>query len=212
MIVRRILDCGVIAIIRASNPAGLVEAAQAIVAGGVTVVEFTLTTPEAARLIGEARERLGERALVGAGTVLSVEQARAVLEARAQFIVTPALHRGVVETAQSAGVPVMPGAFTPTEALTAWEWGADLVKLFPASAGGPAYLKAVHAPLPHVRLVPTGGVSVDNAGEYIRAGAAAVAVGGQLVDATAIAAGEFGRLTEAARELVETVREARGKS
>ena len=209
MTVQRILDCGVIAIIRAPEARGLIEAAEAIVAGGVTAVEFTLTTPEAARLIGEARERLGERALVGAGTVLSVEQARAVLEAGAQFIVSPTLHHGVVETAQSAGVPVMPGAFTPTEALTAWEWGADLVKLFPASAGGPAYLKAVHAPLPHVRLVPTGGVSVANAGDYIRAGAAAVAVGGQLVDATAIVAGEFGRLTGAARELVEAVRAAR---
>jgi 2-dehydro-3-deoxyphosphogluconate aldolase / (4S)-4-hydroxy-2-oxoglutarate aldolase len=206
---QRILDGGVIAILRASGPAGLVEAAGAIVAGGVVAVEFTLTTPEALWLIGAAREQLGERALVGAGTVLNETEARAALGAGAQFIVTPALRREVVETAQAVGVPVVPGAFTPTEVLTAWEWGADLVKLFPASAGGPAYLQAVRAPLPQVRLVPTGGVSAANAGEYIRAGAAAVAVGGNLVDPAAIAAGAFERLTEAARRLAAVVREAR---
>lgn len=206
---KRILDGGVIAIHRAPESAGLVAAAEAIVAGGIVAVEFTLTTPEALQLIGAARARLEGKALVGAGTVLNAEQARAVLEAGAQFIVMPALHRGVVETAQAAGVPVMPGAFTPTEVLTAWEWGADLVKLFPASSGGPAYLKAIRGPLPNIRLVPTGGVSAANAADYIRAGAAAVAVGGNLVDPAAIAAGEFWQLTEAARQLIGVVRKAR---
>jgi 2-dehydro-3-deoxyphosphogluconate aldolase/(4S)-4-hydroxy-2-oxoglutarate aldolase len=207
---KRILDCGVIAIVRASSSDGLVEAAEAIVAGGIAAVEFTLTTPDALRLIGAARERLGERALIGAGTILSEQDAKAVLEAGAQFIVTPALHHGVVETAHDAGVPVMPGAFTPTEVLTAWEWGADLVKLFPASAGGPEYLKAIHAPFPHVGLVPTGGVSAANAGEYIRAGAVAVAAGGNLIAPAAIAARKYGRLTETARRLVDAVQKARG--
>ena len=206
---KRILDCGVIAIFRAASSTGLVEAAEAIAAGGVVAVEFTFTTPDARRLIGATRERLGERALVGAGTILHVEDARAALEAGAQFIVTPTLDRGVIEAAQRADVPVMPGAFTPTEILTAWEWGADLVKLFPASVGGPAYLQAVLAPLPQVRIVPTGGVSTANAGEYIRAGAAALAVGGNLVDRPAIAAREFHRLTEAARELVAAIEVAR---
>ncbi|MGE5262039.1 MAG: bifunctional 4-hydroxy-2-oxoglutarate aldolase/2-dehydro-3-deoxy-phosphogluconate aldolase [Acidobacteriota bacterium] len=208
---QRILDGGVIAILRASNPTGLVEAAQAIAEGGVTAVEFTMTTPKALDLIGAARERLGRRALIGAGTVLNAENARAALAAGAEFIVMPVLDRGAIETAHRADVPVMPGAYTPTEILTAWEWGADLVKLFPASAGGPAYLQAILAPLPQVRLVPTGGVGTANTSEYIRAGAAAVAVGGNLVDPAAIAAGEFYRLTEVARQLIEAVRKTRAE-
>ena len=206
---QHILDCGVIAIFRAANPIGLVAAAEAIVAGGIIAVEFTFTTPDACRLIGATRERLGERALVGAGTILNAKDADAALQAGAQFIVMPVLDRATIETAQRAAVPIMPGAYTPTEILTAWEWGADLVKLFPASAGGPAYVRAIRAPLPQVRLVPTGGVSTANAGEYIRAGAAAVAVGGNLVDPTAIAAGEFNRLTEVARQLCGSVQNAR---
>jgi 2-dehydro-3-deoxyphosphogluconate aldolase/(4S)-4-hydroxy-2-oxoglutarate aldolase len=208
---KRILDGGVIAILRAASPAGLVEAAEAIVAGGVAAVEFTFTTPDARRLIGATRERLGERALVGAGTVLHAADARAALNAGAQFIVMPTLDRGVIDTARRADIPVVPGAFTPTEILTAWEWGADLVKLFPASVGGPTYLQAILAPLPEVRLVPTGGVSTANACEYIRAGAAAVAVGGNLVDRAAIAAGEFYRLTQVARELVAAVQKGRAE-
>ncbi len=206
---KRLLDCGVVAIVRASAPTGLVEAAQALFDGGIVAIEFTFTTPDARRLIGAARERLGDQALVGAGTVLNDRDADAAVQAGAQFIVMPVLDHGAVATAQRARVPIMPGAFTPTEILTAWEWGADLVKLFPASVGGPAYLKAVLAPLPQVRLVPTGGVSAANAGEYIHAGAAAVAVGGNLVDPAAIAAGEFHRLTQAARQLVKVVEKSR---
>lgn len=206
---KRILDCGVIAIYRARGPEGLVAAAEAAVAGGMVAVEFTLTTPGALQLIGAARERLEGKALVGAGTVSNAEQAKAALEAGAQFIVMPVLHRGAMEMAQAAGVPVMPGAFTPTEVLTAWEWGADLVKLFPASNGGPAYLKAIREPFPDIRLVPTGGVSAANAADYIRAGAVAVAVGGNLVDPAAIAAGEFWRVTETARQLIAAVAKAK---
>lgn len=205
----RILRGGVIATIRASSSDGLLETAEAIVAGGIDVVEFSLTTPDALHLIATARARLGDQVLVGAGTVLDVDDLRAALAAKAQFIVMPALDRGAVETARAAGVPVMPGALTPTEVLTAWQWGAELVKLFPASVGGPDYVKAILAPLPQVRLVPTGGVNAANAGEYIRAGAAAVAVGGNLVDRNAIVAREFRRLTVAARELATAVSLAR---
>lgn len=208
---KRILDCGVIAIIRAAKSAGLVEAADAIVAGGIAAVEFTLNTPDALRLIGAARERLGNRALVGAGTVLNADDAQSALEVGAEFIVMPALQRGVVDAAQRAGVPTLPGAFTPTEVLTAVEWGADLVKLFPASVGGPSYVRAIHGPLPHVGLVPTGGVDAANAGDYIRAGAVAVAAGGSLVDPAAVAAGEFWRLTETAQQLIAAVHKARGE-
>lgn len=208
-LLQRILDGGVIAIIRAPGTAGLLEAAEAIVAGGVSAIEFTLTTPDALRLISAARARLGDRALVGVGTVVSADQAQNAIDAGAQFVVMPVLEQGAIAVAREAGLPVMPGAYTPTEVFTAWTWGADLVKLFPASAGGPAYLKAIRAPLPQVRLAPTGGVSAANAGEYIRAGAAAVAVGENLVDRAAIAAGEFHRLTAAARELVSAVQQAR---
>jgi len=206
---KRILDCGVIAIIRASSSEGLVEAADAIVAGGVAAVEFTLNTPDALRLVGATRERLGERALVGAGTILNAGDAQAALEVGAEFIVMPTLRRDTIEAVQTAGVPVMPGAYTPTEIVTAWEWGADLVKLFPASVGGPSYVRAIHGPLPHVGLVPTGGVNAANAGDYIRAGAVAVAAGGSLVDPAAIAAGEFWRLTETAQQLIAAVQKDR---
>lgn len=205
----RILDCGVIAIIRAESADGLLAAAEAIVLGGIEAVEFTLTTPAALRLVAAAREQLADRALVGAGTVLNADDVRAALAAGAQFIVMPTLDRGAVETAQAVGVPVMPGAYTPTEILTAWQWGADLVKLFPASAGGPGYVKAIGGPLPQIRLVPTGGVKTANAGEYIRAGASAVAVGSKLVDRAAMAAKDFGRLTAVAQELVAAVSQAR---
>ncbi len=206
---RRILDGGVIAIFRAADSTGLVDAAEAIVEGGVTALEFTLTTPEAMQLIGKARERLGDRALVGAGTVTNSQQARAAIDAGAQFIVMPVVDRGAIETTLAAGASVLPGAFTPTEIFLAHQLGADLVKLFPASLGGPAYVRAILAPLPQVQLVPTGGVTVANAGDYIRAGAAAVAVGSHLTDSVAIAAGEFRRLANSARELVAAVRKAR---
>lgn len=205
---KRILDCGVIAIIRSSSADGLLEAAEAIVAGGINVIEYTLTTPDALRLVSAARERLGARALVGAGTVLDAGDAKMALTAGAQFIVLPALNSGAVEAAQNAGVPVIPGAYTPTEIVTAWRWGVDLVKLFPASAGGPAYLKAIGGPLPQVRLVPTGGVSAANAGDYIRAGAVAVAAGGNLADQTVIKEKAFNLLSAAASELLEEVRRA----
>jgi 2-dehydro-3-deoxyphosphogluconate aldolase/(4S)-4-hydroxy-2-oxoglutarate aldolase len=208
---KRILDAGVIAIVRLDSADRLGQVARAIKAGGADVIEFTMTTPGALDIIAASTQEFGDEVLLGAGTVLDAETARAAILAGARFIVSPTLNAATVELCHRYSVIAVPGTLTPTEILTAWEWGADLVKVFPASAGGPAYIKAVLAPLPQVRLVPTGGVNVQNAVDYIRAGAAAVAVGGSLVNKKFIVAGDFNALTETARGLVAAVRQARGQ-
>jgi 2-dehydro-3-deoxyphosphogluconate aldolase/(4S)-4-hydroxy-2-oxoglutarate aldolase len=204
-----IVNCGVIGILRASSPDGLVEATEAMILGGVTVVEFALNTPEAFFLIKTSRVRFGSRALIGAGTVLTRADAQESVDAGAQFIITPVLNAEVVEFAHGQGIPVIPGAYSPTEIRTAFEWGADFIKLFPASVGGPDYVKAIRGPFPEVQLVPTGGVSVENAGDFIRAGAAAVAVGGKLASRDWIAAKRFTELSETARQLSRVIITAR---
>lgn len=204
-----IVDCGVIAVLRAFSPDGLVEATEAIISGGVTVVEFALNTPEAFFLIKTSRARFGSQALIGAGTVLTKVDAQESVDAGAQFIITPVLNLEVVEFAHEQSIPVILGAYSPTEIRMASEWGADLIKLFPASVGGPGYVKAIRGPFPEVQLVPTGGVSVENAGEYIQAGAAAVAVGGKLVSRDWIAAKKFTELSETAHQLSQAVIVAR---
>jgi 2-dehydro-3-deoxyphosphogluconate aldolase/(4S)-4-hydroxy-2-oxoglutarate aldolase len=209
---KRILDAGVIAIVRLDSAGQLGQVARAIKAGGVDVIEFTMTTPGALDIIAASTQEFGDQVLLGAGTVLDAETARAAILAGARFIVSPTLNPATVELCHRYSVIAVPGTFTPTEILTAWEWGADLVKVFPASAGGPGYIKAALAPLPQVRLVPTGGVSLQNAADYIQAGAAAVAVGGSLVNKKLVAAGDFNTLTETARGLVAKVRQARGLS
>lgn len=209
---KRILDSGVVAIVRLDSAGQLGQVARAIKAGGVDVIEFTMTTPGALDIIAASTQEFGDEVLLGAGTVLDAETARAAILAGARFIVSPTLNPATVELCHRYSVIAVPGTFTPTEILTAWEWGADLVKVFPASVGGPGYIKAVLAPLPQVRLVPTGGVDQQNAADYIQAGAAAVAVGGRLVDKKLVAAGDFNALTETARELVAAVRRARGLS
>ena len=167
-----------------------------------------MTTPGALRAIEEAREELPD-VLTGAGTVLDAATARQAILAGAQFLVTPTVELDVIETAHRYGVSVIPGAMTPTEILTCWEAGAGMVKVFPAEVLGPNFIKAVHGPLPQIPLVPTGGITADNAGEFIRAGAAMVCAGGWLVDKRAVAEGRFQVLTENARRLVEAVRKAR---
>ena len=174
-------------------------------------IEFTMTTPNALAIIESATREFGDDVLLGAGTVLDPETARAAILAGAQFIVAPTLNPKVMEVCHRYSKVVIPGAFTPTEILTAWEWGADFVKLFPAEFGGPEYLKAIRAPLPQVKLVPVGGVSLENTGDFIKAGAAAVAVGGNLVKKSAIAAKNFAELTDLARQFVEAVNRARAK-
>ena len=201
-------DAGVIGIIRVATAQDLIRIARALNEGGLSCLEITMTTPGALRAIEEARGELPD-VVMGAGTVLDAATARQAILAGAQFLVTPTVAMDVVEVAHRYGVPVIPGAMTPTEILTAWEAGADMVKVFPANILGPAYFKAVHGPLPQIPLVPTGGITADNAGEFIRAGAALVCAGGWLVDKEAVAVGKVEVLRDKARRLVAAVQEAR---
>lgn len=208
---QRIIDCGIVAVIRMSDPSQLIKVAEAIGEGGVDVIEFTMTTPNALDVIREvARQRAGD-VLLGAGTVLDPETARAAILAGAEYIVAPTLNPRVIEVCRRYSKVVIPGALTPTEILTAWECGADIVKVFPATAVGPRYFKDVLAPLPQVKLLPTGGVDLSNVGDFIKAGAVAVAVGSNLVDTKAVSEGRFDVLTEKARQYAEAVRSARSK-
>jgi len=193
-------------VVRLDNGDQLVQVAEALLAGGVTTIEFTVSTPGALEMIRAAADRFGDRVLMGAGTVLDPETARAAILAGAEFIVTPTLNLETIRLCKRYGKPIMPGAFTPTEILTAWEAGGDIIKVFPASqAGGPAYLKAVLAPLSQVQVAPTGGISKDNAADYLRAGAVAVGVGGKLVDKVAVAAGDWAAITAEAQALMQSV-------
>lgn len=201
--------CGVVAVLRADRPDALVQVAQAIGRGGIGAVEITMTTPGALDVIRECANRLGDEILLGAGTVLDPETARAAIMAGAEYIVTPTLNPDVITLCRRYDTVIIPGALTPTEILSAWECGADIVKVFPATAVGPRYFKDVKAPLPQIDLMPTGGVDLDNAGDFIRAGACAVAVGGNLVDKATVAAGDWHVLTDTARKYVDAVRNAR---
>jgi 2-dehydro-3-deoxyphosphogluconate aldolase/(4S)-4-hydroxy-2-oxoglutarate aldolase len=203
-ILNRLLACKVVTIARTDDPAGLAKAASAIRKGGLDVFEVTMGVPGAVEVLKDLSAQLAPEVLLGAGTVLDAETARAVILAGAQFIVTPAFNPEVVTMANRYGKAVVPGAFTPTEILSAWEAGADMVKVFPARMGGPAYIKDLLAPLPQLRLVPTGGVSLDNAAEYLKAGAAAVGMSA-LLDKKLIARGDFGQLTEMTLKLRESI-------
>jgi 2-dehydro-3-deoxyphosphogluconate aldolase / (4S)-4-hydroxy-2-oxoglutarate aldolase len=201
---------GVIAVLRLPDATGLHAAAGALAAGGVTAVEITLTTPGAVEAIAALASDGGMAGcVVGAGTVLDEQAARAVIARGARFVVSPTLDRDVVRVCRDQGVTCIPGAFTPTELLDAWRAGAPAVKLFPASTGGPRYLREVLAPLPFLRVVPSGGVSLENAAEWIRAGAAAISVGSALTSASLVHQGKWGELTARARALVDSVAGAR---
>jgi 2-dehydro-3-deoxyphosphogluconate aldolase/(4S)-4-hydroxy-2-oxoglutarate aldolase len=200
---------GVIAIMRAESSDQLLAAADAIKAGGVQVIEVTMTTPGALDVIRQATERYGADVLFGVGSVLDPESARAAILAGAQFVVGPTLNLETIELCHRYSIPVVPGAYTPTEILTAWEAGADMVKVFPASVGGPAYFKAIKAPLPQVKLVPVGGVNLDTTADFIRAGADAVGVGSALVSQKLLETGDFATLTERARRLCQEVAKGR---
>ena len=204
----RITDGGVIAILRGVQPDDAVAVADAVVDAGVTALEVTADTPNATSSIETIADRVDD-ALVGAGTVLDAETARAAQLAGAEFLVTPTVNRDVIRTANRYGTPVVVGAYTPTEAIEAYEAGADAVKVFPAKTGGPDHVAAIGGPLPQVPLVPTGGVGADNAGEYVRAGAVAVGVGSSIVDGEAIADGDFDAIRSNARAVVEAVAAAR---
>lgn len=203
---QRVLDCGVVAVVRHTDPGPLVEVVRALADGGVTVAEVTFTVPNAVDVIREAKRQLGDRVLLGAGTVLDPETARAAFLAGAEFIVAPSLNLDVVRMCRRYDKLVMPGAFTPTEVVTAWEAGADIIKVFPADVVGPAFFKALKGPLPQVKLMPTGGVDLTTAAEFLKAGAVCLGVGGQLVEPKAIAAGDFARITALAREYTGVVK------
>ena len=203
VVLSRIVGCGVVAVVRAPSGEKLVDVAQALVAGGVEAVEVTFTVPGAPRVMEQVADRLG------AGTVLDPETARTALLAGAQFIVSPTVNRKVIRLCRRYDKAVMPGALTPTEVLTAWEAGADIVKVFPSDFTGPSYLKVLHGPLPHVRLLPTGGVTLQTVADFIRAGACAVGVGGNLVEAKAVAAGDMARIESLARQFVDIIKKTR---
>lgn len=205
-----LLDSGVVAVIRATTSDNLLQVAEAIQAGGVRCIEVAMTTPSALRVIEDVAGELSD-VLIGAGTVLDPETARAAIFAGAQYIVSPTLNFEVIEMAKRYSKIVAPGTFSPTEILRAWEAGADIVKVFPATRLGPQYFKDVKAPLPQVRLMPTGGVTANNAADFIRAGADVVCVGSALIDKKAIAESRFDVLTENARKLIAAVEEGRRK-
>jgi 2-dehydro-3-deoxyphosphogluconate aldolase / (4S)-4-hydroxy-2-oxoglutarate aldolase len=200
---------GVVAVIRMKDPAKLRAVVDAMAAGGVRALEVTMTVPRAVEMIRELAPTLPDGFLLGAGTVIDAATARAVIDAGASFVVSPVFRPDVVAACHQRGVPAMPGCFSPTEILAAHECGADIIKVFPATALGPQFIKDVRAPLPQVKLMPTGGVTLDNAGDWIRAGAVAVGVGSALVDAAAIADGRFDVITANARRVVENVAAAR---
>jgi 2-dehydro-3-deoxyphosphogluconate aldolase/(4S)-4-hydroxy-2-oxoglutarate aldolase len=207
----RVLDCGLVAVVRANDPTNLLHVIQAIAEGGVNVAEVTFTVPDALDVIRSVKREVGDRVLLGAGTVLDAETARAALLAGAEFIVSPTLNLDVIRLCRRYDKLVFPGAFTPTEILTAWEAGADVVKVFPADVLGPAFFKAMRGPLPHVRLMPTGGVDLNTASEYLRAGACCLGVGGQLVDPKAVARQDYDFLRGLAWQFTQAVRMGRAE-
>jgi 2-dehydro-3-deoxyphosphogluconate aldolase/(4S)-4-hydroxy-2-oxoglutarate aldolase len=208
---RQVLECGIVAVVRSPDSQQLVEVARALADGGVSVVEITMSVPNALEVLRQVRQALGDRLLLGAGTVLDPETARAVLLAGAEYVVSPTLNLDVIRLCQRYDKLVMPGAFTPTEILSAWEAGADIVKVFPADVVGPAFLRALRGPLPHIRLMPTGGVDVNTAGAFLKAGACCLGVGGQLVEPKAVAERNFDRIRDLARQYVALVKRARAE-
>ena len=210
---QRVLDTieadGVVAVVRAKSSQSLVQVAQAIAAGGVRAIEITFTTPDTLEVIRAVRQACGDSNVIGAGTVLDSETARAAILAGAQFLVAPTLDLATIELCRRYSIPFMPGALTPTEVLRAWQAGADLIKIFPANVMGPRYLKDLAGPLPQARFTPTGGVDATTIGEYIKCGAVAGGVGSALVDPKLVEAGKFDELTARAKALVDAVKAAR---
>jgi 2-dehydro-3-deoxyphosphogluconate aldolase / (4S)-4-hydroxy-2-oxoglutarate aldolase len=212
-IMQHMHELGLVPVLRASSAQEAIAIADAIMAGGVNILEVTMTVPGAIRVIEQLANHHGEKLLLGAGTVLDPETARSCILAGAQFIVSPALDLRTIELCRRYSVPIMPGALTPTEIVTAWQAGADVVKVFPCSAlGGAKYLKALQGPLPQIQLIPTGGVSLATAEEFLAAGAFALGVGGDLVDAKAAREGRNGVITENAQKYISIVKKFRGAS
>jgi 2-dehydro-3-deoxyphosphogluconate aldolase/(4S)-4-hydroxy-2-oxoglutarate aldolase len=207
----RVLKSAIVAVIRAEKGETLVDVAEALLAGGIDVMEVTFTVPRAHQVIEKVAAKLGDRVLLGAGTVLDAETARAALLCGAEFIVSPNTNVEVIEVCRRYSKLIMPGALTPTEVVTAWQAGADIVKIFPSDLTGPKYLKALHGPLPHIRLMPTGGVNLETAEEFLKAGACALGIGSSLVDPKLVAAGNLKKIEDLARQYVRIVSEFKNK-
>ncbi|HEY0257531.1 MAG TPA: bifunctional 4-hydroxy-2-oxoglutarate aldolase/2-dehydro-3-deoxy-phosphogluconate aldolase [Candidatus Methylacidiphilales bacterium] len=210
-IIERILHPGVVAIIRADSSEQLIEASRALIEGGIPGIEITMTTPDALKVIADVRRTFGDQALVGVGSVLDVATAQAAIEAGAEYVVTPVLKPEVIAFCNQMEKPILAGVYTPTEAQTATELGADFVKLFPADGLGPAYVRAIRGPLPHLRIVPTGGVDLNTAGDFIQAGCVAVAAGSSLVSKEILKNRDWAKLKDLAAQFVAAVAHARKK-
>lgn len=206
---QRMTDPGVVAVIRADSSDQLLDVARALADGGVTTMEVTMTTPDAIRVIETVTDALGDAILMGVGTVLDPETARIAMLAGARFVVTPVMRPEVIACCRRYSVPIVCGAYTPTEALAAHEAGADFIKIFPADSLGPGYIRALKAPLPQLRIIPTGGVDLDTAGDFIRAGCDAVAAGGSLVSKAVLRSGDWDSLRATAAAFVDVVARAR---
>lgn len=209
-VLRRINEVGVVPVVRAASPEEAIQVIEAIKIGGLSILEITMTVPHAVKVIEEVANRYGDEVVVGAGTVLDPETARACILAGASFVVSPSLNIHTIELCRRYSIAVFPGALTPTEVVTAWQAGADAVKVFPCGAvGGAKYLASLKAPLPQIEMIPTGGVSLATAADFITAGAFALGVGADLVDITAIRSGEPEKVSQAARAYIAAVRDAR---
>ena len=208
---QRLAECGVVAVIRATSADQLMDIAKSLVEGGVIGIEVTMSTPKAISGIEKLVDSFGEKIVVGVGTVLDAGTAASAIHAGAEFVFSPVMDVKVIETTKRLGKAVIPGAYTPTEILNAWTAGADVVKVFPATTLGPGYFKDLLAPMPFLKLTPTGGVDLKTAGEWIKAGAVCVGAGSSLVSKDACAKGDWAGITANAKAFVEVVRGARGK-
>ena len=209
-IIAALKNPGIIAVVRAEKQEQVQPLSEALLAGGVIAIEITMTTPNAIEAIREASAKLGDKALIGVGTVLDVETCRKAIEACAQFVVTPIMRPAIAEAAHALDKPVMLGAYTPTEAQLAHEAGADFIKIFPAEGLGPNYIKSLRAPLPHLNIVPTGGVDLHNVGDFLKAGCAALGVGSSLVSKKILQEANWSELTRLAKAFVDAANAARG--
>jgi 2-dehydro-3-deoxyphosphogluconate aldolase/(4S)-4-hydroxy-2-oxoglutarate aldolase len=207
-----ITEIGIVPVVRTSSAEGAIKSVDAIYRGGIRAAEITMTVPGAIRALEKVADQFGDKLVLGAGTVLDPETARACMLAGAEFFVTPSLKASTIEVAKRYSKVICPGALTPTEVVTAWEAGADIVKIFPCgNVGGPKYIKALRGPFPHIEMIPTGGVNLENAGEFLKAGACAVAVGGELVDAKSVKEGRFDVIEERARQYLAVIARARSE-
>jgi len=209
-VLRRLLDCGVVAVVRMSDRQKVKSVIEAIRRGGIMCIEITMTVPGAVEIISELALTIDRDVLLGAGTVTDEATARAVIEAGAQFVVSPIFNPQVTALCKDLNIVCIPGCYSPTEIFAAWNAGADIIKVFPARNLGPQYFKDIAGPFPHVKLMPTGGVTIENVGDWVAAGAAVVGIGGELLDKKAIAEGRFEILTEKAKTLVRNYHRAKG--